>query len=230
MSHHASGRWREWAVLDTQRTSWVKTKTSHHDPWRRRFSASQVRWRARGFCASRFTWKFELLERGREWTVLNLQITSWVQTKTAHHDPWRRRFSATQVALTRPRLFRFALRFTISSFFPTLGPYEKNLFHHPSSNRGDGVRVILHYFYSVRPSIHLRALFLKLGEAIETDTFVQERAPGTSIKLQNSHFAILPWVGFRRSQWRFAARWPMKSAARSLLATEWAVLWPPGYV
>ena len=36
--------------------------------------------------------------------------------------------------------------------------------------------------------MHLRALFLQLEEAIETDTFVQERAPGTSIKLQNSHF------------------------------------------
>ena len=58
--------------------------------------------------------------------------------------------------------------------------------------RGDGVRVILHYFYSVRPSIHLRALFLQLEGATETDTFVQERAPGTSIKLQNSHFTILP--------------------------------------
>ena len=87
---------------------------------------------------------------------------------------------------------------------------------------GDGARVILHYFYSVRPSVHLRALFLQLEEAIEADTFARERAPGTSIKLQNtcSHFTTLPWVGFRRSQWRFAARWPMESAARSLLAIE----------
>ena len=30
---------------------------------------------------------------------------------TAHHDPWRRRFSAPQVALTRPRLSRFALHY-----------------------------------------------------------------------------------------------------------------------
>ena len=34
---------------------------------------------------------------------------------TAHHDPWRRRFSAPQVALTRPRLSRFALHFAILS-------------------------------------------------------------------------------------------------------------------
>ena len=75
----------------------------------------------------------------------------------------------------------------------------------------------------------LRTENWQLKEAIEADTFVQERAPGTSIKLQNSHFTILPWVGFRRSQWRFAARWPMKSAARSLLATEWSVLcWAVG--
>ena len=38
-----------------------------------------------------------------------------MQTKTAHHDPWHRRFSAPQVALTRPRLLRFALHFTILS-------------------------------------------------------------------------------------------------------------------
>ena len=59
-------------------------------------------------------------------------------------------------------------------------------------NRGDGVRVILHYFYSAMPSVPLRTLFWQLGEAIEAYTFVQERAPGTSVKLQNSHFTILP--------------------------------------
>ena len=62
----------------------------------------------------------------------------------------------------------------------------------PPSNRGDGVRVILHYFYSAMPSIPLRREISQLKEAIEADTFVQERAPGTSIKLQNSHFTILP--------------------------------------
>ena len=43
------------------------------------------------------------------------------------------------------------------------------------------------FFHSVRPSIHLRAEILQLKEATEADTFVQERAPGTSVKLQNSH-------------------------------------------
>jgi hypothetical protein len=42
------------------------------------------------------------------------------------------------------------------------------------------------------PSIPLRREISQLKEAIEADTFVQERAPGTSIKLQNSHFTILP--------------------------------------
>ena len=49
--------------------------------------------------------------RGSGWTVLNTQGSLWVQTKTAHHDPWHPRFLAPQVALTRPRLSRFALHF-----------------------------------------------------------------------------------------------------------------------
>ena len=70
------------------------------------------------------------LEAGSSWTVLNSQRTSWVQTKTAHHDPCVRRFSATQVALTRPRLLRFALHFTILSLnirFPNLRPFIKGV-------------------------------------------------------------------------------------------------------
>ena len=49
--------------------------------------------------------------RGSGWTVLNTQGSLWVQTKTAHHDSCGRRFPAPQVALTRPRLSRFALHF-----------------------------------------------------------------------------------------------------------------------
>ena len=49
--------------------------------------------------------------RGSGWTVLHTQRSHWVQTKTAHHDSCVRRFSASQVALTRPRLSRFALNF-----------------------------------------------------------------------------------------------------------------------
>jgi len=49
-----------------------------------------------------------------------------VQTKTAHHDPWIPRCLAPQVALTRPRLLRFALHFAILSLNIklnlTLGP------------------------------------------------------------------------------------------------------------
>ena len=45
-----------------------------------------------------------------------------MQTKTAHHDSWHPRFSAPQVALTRPRLWRFALHFTIVVPNLTLGP------------------------------------------------------------------------------------------------------------
>ena len=49
--------------------------------------------------------------RGRGWTVLNTQGGLWVQTKTAHHDPWHPRCLATQVVLTRPRLSLFAPHF-----------------------------------------------------------------------------------------------------------------------
>ena len=63
---------------------------------------------------------------------------------------------------------------------------------HWDLNRGDGVRVILHYFHSVRPSVPLRAENQQLKGAIEADTSAQERAPGTSIKLQNGHFKTLP--------------------------------------
>ena len=49
---------------------------------------------------------------GFGWTVLDTQRSLWVQTKTAHHDPWRRRCFAPQGALTRPRLSRFALHFS----------------------------------------------------------------------------------------------------------------------
>ena len=47
-----------------------------------------------------------------------------MQTKTAHHDPWRRRCLAPQVALTRPRLLRFALHFAILSLNYTTGSGE----------------------------------------------------------------------------------------------------------
>ena len=54
-----------------------------------------------------------LVIRGSGWTVLNTQGSHLVQTKTAHHDSCVRRCSAPQVALTRPRLSRFALHFAI---------------------------------------------------------------------------------------------------------------------
>ena len=69
-------------------------------------------------------------------------------------------------------------------------------------------------------SVPLRAENLQLKEATEADTFAQERAPETLVKLQFNYFTTLPCIGFRRSQWSFAARRPMESAARSLLATE----------
>ena len=54
---------------------------------------------------------------------------------------------------------------------------------------------------------------------------VGKRFRGCRAKRLYVHFATLPWIGFRRSQWSFAARWRMESAAHSLLATEWEVLW-----
>ena len=57
--------------------------------------------------------RWRALAKGAGWTVLNSQRSLWVQTKTAHHDTWRRRFSAPEVALTRPPLSRFALHLKI---------------------------------------------------------------------------------------------------------------------
>ena len=59
--------------------------------------------------------RWRALAKGAGWTVLNSQRSHYMQTKTAHHDPWHRRCLAPQVALTRPRLLRFALHFAILS-------------------------------------------------------------------------------------------------------------------
>ena len=88
--------------------------------------------------------------------------------------------------------------------------------------RGGVDPVFLHFFIAlgVRPSVHFRAENLQLKEVIEAGTFAQERAPGTSVKFQFRDPSTLAWRGpalFRWSRWRFAARWPMESAAFSLL-------------
>ena len=46
-------------------------------------------------------------------------------------------------------------------------------------NRGDGVRIISHFFHSARPSIHLRALFLQLkGKTRFSGIFLRNRLFG----------------------------------------------------
>ena len=44
--------------------------------------------------------------------MLDTQRSLWVETKTAHRHPWRPRWTAPQVALTRPPLSRFSSHFT----------------------------------------------------------------------------------------------------------------------
>ena len=63
------------------------------------------------FCRRPIEAPVTVIIRGSGWTVLNTQGSLWVQTKTAHHHSCVRRFFAPQVALTRPRLSRFALHF-----------------------------------------------------------------------------------------------------------------------